>query len=384
MGKQYISTVLAAQAHKLDITGVAITNKYTITVSSDGYANFWDNKQVDVHDPNDHVVKQDIGSKGLHHVACLEKTLGGLGVKVVVVAFTGFDGLTKLFYYTGDDISTWTEIDSLRFATLTWVPAFYNNPVGNRDSLLVSLANGQVSINDVEYEVTDDGKLTGVKITDTGAFNPNLGSFPISLAVLATEDPVFAVGYTNGDVLLCELAKKKIIYSLHSSDLKLQGDKLSSVPRVLEFSPGGMILAVGRDIELAGTISLYDVVYGENIGLLTVPSHSNNTGIGGFAHEGWILGLSFNGTGEFLASCGYDKVIRVWNVDTKEREATITVSITDLEDTEHDENTDVSVVSGVRFINKGIRGGAGGDANDGLVAISFDRGVRWYREAGGI
>lgn len=381
MGKQYISTVLAAQGHSLDITSEAITNKYTITVLLDGDAKFWDNKQVDVHDPNKFVESKIIHNKGVHHVAVLEKTLGGIATKIVVVAFGCFDGLTRVFYYINDDLSTWTPIEHEKLVTSTWASAFYNNPNADDDTLVVSVANGTVLSFKLVYNAEE--KLQGVSLEYNGCFDANIGSFPVSLAVLSTEDAKFAVGYSNGDVLLVQMDKLKIIYSFHSSDLKLPGSS-QLIPRVLEFSPGGVILAVARDVELAGTITLYDVTYGENIGSLTIPLHTSNTALGGFAHNGWVMGLSFDSTGEYLASCGYDKAVRVWNMDTKEREATINISVTDLEDVTSEEATDVSVALGVKFIKKGIRGGAGGDSNDGLCVISFDRGVRWYREAGGI
>ena len=93
--------------------------------------------------------------------------------------------------------------------------------------------------------------------------------------------------------------------------------------------------------------------------------------------------MSFDEEGKHLASCGFDKCIRVWNLETSEREATISISISDLDDTTHNDQ-DESVASGVAFIKKGVRGGSGGDSNEGLCVVSFDRGIRWYREAGGI
>lgn len=74
----------------------------------------------------------------------------------------------------------------------------------------------------------------------------------------------------------------------------------------------------------------------------------------------------------------------MWNLETSEREATINISITDLDDASNDDLQDESVASGVKFIGKGVRGGAGGDSNEGICVISFDRGIRWYREAGGV
>ena len=44
---------------------------------------------------------------------------------------------------------------------------------------------------------------------------------------------------------------------------------------------------------------------------------------------------------------------------------TISISISDLDDTTHNDQ-DESVASGVAFIKKGVRGGSGGDSNEGL------------------
>ena len=141
-------------------------------------------------------------------------------------------------------------------------------------------------------------------------------------------------------------------------------------------------MAVARDNQAAGSITLYDVEHGENVGSLATPSHSAKSVVGGFAHQGWILGLSFDEEGKHLASCGFDKCIRVWNLETSEREATISISISDLDDTTHNDQ-DESVASGVAFIKKGLEVALVVTAMKDCVS-SFDRGIRWYREAGGI
>jgi len=38
----------------------------------------------------------------------------------------------------------------------------------------------------------------------------------------------------------------------------------------------------------------------------------------------------------------------------------------------------------VKYIHKNVRGGLGGAKNEGLVVVALDRGIRWFREAGGI
>lgn len=373
MNKQYVSTVSASNAHQLDITGLAITKKYTITVLSDGYAAFWDNKIDEVDDPNDHVHKILINDIGIHHVAVGETTLvqDGNPVKAAVLAFACFDGSVQLAKYRGD-VSTFEVIDTQKqFASGYWCPQFYMSSVEPL-RLIVTQANGNTEV----FELTVLPQLD-VELSLQGTIKGT--AFPNTLGVTPETSQV-AIGYTNGDVVLYNLGSLKPIYTFSSTDLRADS---GSIARQVVFSPGGTLLAVARDNQSAGTITLYDVKYGENVGLLTTPTHSAKTSIGGFAHDGWIMGLSFNTTGKLLVSGGFDKCIRVWNISLRERVSTIKITTSDL-DAPDESDADDSVVSGVVFIDPGVRGGAGADSNDGLCVVSFDRGVRWYREAGGI
>lgn len=386
MGKQYITTVSAAQAHRLDILAVAMTNKYTITVSSDGDAAFWDNKKDEVHKPLDFVVYKQIHPIGVHHVAVFETIPTGLTTRVAVVAFACFDGAIRFYSYTNDDLATMAEIDTAgAFATNFWCPGFYKDPTSTQNLFVATRADGTTAVH--HLNVNDaDGAISVAVGEKVGLlhFSGTTASFPNVLAV-SNSDGLCAVGYTSGDVVVYDLTSQKQVFTFHSTDLQAQSAKgYTSVPRVLAFSPGDKILAVARDNQQAGSITLYDIQYGENVGSLTTQSHSAKTTVGGFAHEGWVMGLSFNEDGSLLASCGFDKCVRVWNMDLREREATLQISVTDLDDVTHDADVDLSVCSGVSFIRKGVRGGAGGDANEGLCVVSFDRGVRWFREAGGI
>lgn len=387
MGKQYILTVTASHAHELDILGVAMTDKYTISVSSDGYAAFWDNKKDEVHNPSDSVVKKFINELGIHHIAAYENIPPELTQKVVLLAFACFDGSIKFYYYTNEDLETFQELDTgSTFKSSFWTPGFYKDPKSKQDMFISTKANGLaavygLNIKDVEgtIEITVSDLLGELHVTVNNA------AFPNSLGVSKASDGLVAVGYTSGDVAVFTLHGLKALFTFHSTDLQVaENIGSSSVPRVLEFSPGGTLLAVARDNQSAGLITLYDVEYGENVGSLTTLSHSTKTTVGGFAHDGWIMGLDFNTDGLLLASCGFDKCIRVWNLETREREATLQVNVTDLENTEYDGDIDSSVCSGVAFIDRGVRAGAGGDSNEGLCVVSFDRGIRWYREAGGI
>lgn len=387
MGKQYIATAAASAAHELDILGLSITDKYTVTVSSDGYANFWDNKKYELQDPNEVVVKQLINKIGVHHVETFETILPSTHIKIVLIAFASFDGSITFKYFVNDDLSTMKDIQGPSEVSSTcWCPCFYKDPESKNDYFIVTQASGSALVYYLNIESTEESRDLAINFEKFGNLNSsNSSSFPNSVAVSQTADKKAAIGYTNGDVLLYDLTTLKPIYTFHSTDLQVSNKSAysNSIPRVLLFSPGGSLLAVARDNQSAGSITLYDVKFGENVGSLTTPSHSSKTTIGGFAHDGWIMGLSFDEEGEMLASCGFDNCVRIWNIETREREATINISTKDLENAK-DEELDSSIASGVRFIKKGIRSGANGDSNEGLCVISFDRGIRWYREAGGI
>ncbi|QFZ27521.1 putative antiviral protein [Clavispora lusitaniae] len=382
MGKQYISTVSAALAHKSDISAVEITNKYTISVSCDGDVAFWDNKKDDVHTPSEHVVYKHIDKIGIHHVAVYETVPAGSTTRVTVLAFACFDGAVRIFYYTNDDLDTFTQLDLSDFTSLCWCPAFYKDPTSAQDFFVVTKADGSVAVHPLNVQESDGAVTVEIRPLAGSLHASNTAtSFPNTLDVSSC-DGLCAVGYISGDVVVYNLTSQKALFTFHSTDLQHKGKGSTAIPRALAFSPGGTLLAVSRDNQSAGSITLYDVKYGENVGSLTGPSHSSKATVGGFAHGGWVTGLSFNGDGSLLASCGFDRCVRVWNIESREREATVQLSVSDLDF--EPEDSDDSVCSGVAFIKKGVRGGAGGDANEGLCVVSFDRGIRWYREAGGI
>ncbi|CCE78137.1 Piso0_000752 [Millerozyma farinosa CBS 7064] len=387
MGKQYIPALSVAKAHESDILDVEITDKFTITVSSDGYAKFWDNTIYEGDDAKERVVGHFINKLGVHHVAAYENILPNNHVKIVITAFACFDGQVALYYYLNDDVSSFKQVDApAEITSGSWCPGFYKDPESKEDLLVVTQAKGSAVVFSMHVDCDADGNMQ-IDLQKFGELDINKSlTFPNSLAINQGSDRKAAIGFTNGDVLLFDLITLKLIYTFRSTDLQITGQKTSSnsIPRVIEFSPGGSILAVARDSQSAGSIALYDVKYGENIGSLTTPSHSSKATVGGFAHEGWIMGLSFDESGGFLASCGFDNCVRIWNMDSREREATIKLDIKDLEDTEHDEEMDNSVASGVKFVKKGVRGNSLGTKADGLCVISFDRAVRWYREAGGL
>lgn len=385
MGKQYISTALALNAHDLDIVGLAIVSKYTITVSSDGHAKFWDNKLDEGLDPKASVVSAFVSKSGVHGVAAYENTLSDSHIKVVLLAFTCFDGSLVLKYFTKDDISTLADVACPSNATIRyWAPAFYKDPSSKLDLFLCTKTKGATDVFEVKFEseANDSLRIAFEKYGEFGS--SNTAHFPYSIAVSDSENGVAAVGYSDGDVTLYSLATLKTMHTFNSTDLRFSKAGTDSMPRALAFSPRGDVLAVARDNQSSGSITLYDVTYGENVGTLTTPSHSNSTTVGGFAHDGFIMGLSFDEEGRFLASCGFDMCVRVWDMSSREREATIMLSPTDFELDAAVQESDKSIASGVAFIRKNVRAGAGAATNEGLCVISFDRGIRWFREAGGI
>ncbi|KAI5950253.1 SKI8 [Candida jiufengensis] len=385
MGKQYISTVSASQAHNSDILGLEITNKYTITISSDGYLKLWDNKKDEIHNPLEGVESFFINKSGLHHLSIYENKLPNSIIKITIIAISCFNGDLYLKYFLNDDISTLKDYNELKILK-SWVPGFYKDPNSKQDYFLVNKMNSITEVYKLKIEPLNNDEVS-INFIKHGELNPstttNIQNFAISLSINQTTNKKCAIGYTNGDVKLYDFENLKLIYTFKSNDLISTNNKNNSIPRILQFSPGGTLLAVGRDNQSSGSITLYDVEHGENIGNLITPSHSAKNIIGGFAHQGWILGLDFNEDGKFLVSCGFDKCVRVWNLDNLEREATLNLNISDL-DTNNVEEQDESIPSGVKFLNKGIRGGLGGDSNEGICVISFDRGIRWYREAGGV
>jgi superkiller protein 8 len=387
MSKQYISTISLGAAHQSDILDLVVTNKYTVTVGSDGYANFWDNKQDETHNPREFATRHFVNKTGLHHIAHYELIHPASKFKIVVLAMTAFDGTGYMQYFINDDISTLQQTTTFTSKTTSyWSPGFYQDPMSKADYFICTQADGETKVWDFSISAQEGQP----RLIEIGLGGPRLivgTSFPNCLAVSTSEQKRLAVGYTNGDVLLYDLQSLKPIYTFKTTDVKQHTKGVSnangSIPRCLQFLPGGLILAVASDNQLAGSVTLYDAKYGENVGSLTTPSHSAQAK-GGFAHDGWILGLSFNHDGSLLATGGYDQCVRVWDMEGRETVAKILISTSDLDDGDEKNDLDTAVVSGLQFIRRGVRGGLGGDNNEGLCVVSFDRGVRWYREAGGI
>lgn len=378
MGKQYISTAVKGLAHESDIYSIAITRKFTVSIAADGNIKLWSNANSDptLFEP---VLSHKVNNVGLHHLSTFDSMIENQ--LVTLIACVSFSGEMYIFRVNYSDLSLelvdFTNKDKARF----WALKFCENLESASDHrLVVTRVDGSASVFNVTVQDNSISISLHGKIQQPGS---NSLSFPTCVDVdSATKQ--FAVGYENGDCGLFDLETLKPIYQFESPGLKQSS---STMTRCVKYSPAGNgVIAVSRDSGSYGTITLYDATYGETLGTLTNASHSSNVGIGGFAHEGWCLSLDFNQDGTFLASAGYDNKIRVWNIETREKDSTITLSSSDVADEEmSDQAQDQNVlVTTVIFIAKGTRQGDGDSTNEGLACCGFDRTIRWYREAGGI
>ncbi|CCH44794.1 putative WD repeat-containing protein [Wickerhamomyces ciferrii] len=363
----------------VNIYSVAISKPYTITASGDGYLKFWSNHITETDTAKENVKEVFVHKTGLHHVAVFEDFVDT--TRIGLVATVSFSG--EVFFYiinqTDGSISPIdVQLNGKGNRDSYWAIQFSKDEESKSHKFGATQATGVTKI----WSFTIDS-LTSATFTIHGEIKPQTKNFATSLDISYNKS-LLATGFKNGDVVLTQTETSKPVYTFHNFGLKGSSQSSSTI-RSVKFSPLGTLLAVASDSGSYGTITLYDTIYGENVGNFTIPSHSTQVHVGAYAHEGWVFEIDFNETGELLVSSGYDGKIRVWNVTTREREATIALSITDYDDDDIpiDENA-TSAAVGVKFIDKGIRGGAGGDSNDGLAIISLDRGIRWFREAGGI
>lgn len=376
MGKQYLSAINCSEAHSSDILGVEVSKKYTITIGSDGWIKLWRNDVKEMSNPKDSVISQFVNNKGLHHLAILEDNIEGQ--IYLIIAVVSFDGQVYFYRVNGDSF----EPLQLSCGQSNYAVAFGKDTM-NGHRFVITEPSGLAKVYNFEIDLGNS--------TFALTFHGNLESKSSKFATCVDIDGEcanVAVGYQNGDVNLFDLVSLKPTYSFPG----FGSDLTSTTVRSVKFSPVGKLLAVARDSGPFGSISLHDVYYGETVGTFTVPTHSNDIGIGGYAHDGWCFSLDFSEDGSYLLSGGFDKKIRVWNIETREREATLSLTKSDFVDLEppkedllDEDHLDDSVITALKFISKGIRTGLpGSENNEGICCVGFDRGIRWFREAGGI
>lgn len=341
---------------------------------------FWSNNVTETDVAKEHVHEFFVHKTGLHHVAVFEDILET--TKISLVATVSFSGEIFFYIINGSD----TNITSLNvdLGTKTnrdayWAVQWSKDEEGKNHKFASTQATGATKVWDFKIESFDK-----VSFTPITTVKSQIKTFATSVDI-SSANHLLATGFQNGDVVLTQTDTFKPVYTFRNFGLQGSAQSSSTI-RCVKFSPLGTLLAVASDSGSYGNITLYDTVYGENVGSFTIPSHSSQVPVGAYAHGGWVFEIDFNETGEFLTSAGYDGKIRVWNVTTRESVATLSLSPTDFDDediAQEDEDASSPAI-GVKFIKKGTRGGAGGDNNEGLAVISLDRGIRWFREAGGI
>ncbi|AMD22437.1 HGR098Cp [Eremothecium sinecaudum] len=408
MSKLFIPVVNCGKAHDADIFGLAICPPFTATCSGDGHIKLWKNKLLDGELPKDNCVSHFVNKTGVHHIDVLHTIERG-GVEICIVGCAAFDG--SLSFYSVElpsmqinELDLLSEEDKKRSY---WAIRWYKS--GSRSvthKFAATEVNGNTRLwnfHPFEQEITDNAGLqlkkeahddggeklkVSLHFTHHGEYTPPTSKFATCLDI--SSNNIVATGYSDGSVVVCELSTLRPMYNLGGFMLHGTQDNSSTV-RALKFSPLGGILAISNDSGSYGSITLYDMEYGEAIGNLSVPTDSKQKAIVSAAHNGWVFGLSFNSTGEFLASCGFDAKVRVWDVTHKEHVSTLRMSADDIEDAndvlnvdEHGSSLAKPAVLAVNFIAKGVRGGVGSNNNEGLCCVCLDRSVRWYREAGGI
>ncbi|VEU23984.1 DEKNAAC105260 [Brettanomyces naardenensis] len=370
MSRKYISTAIVGDAHASDILGVAVTKPFTITCSSDGYLKFWENASSD----RKLAFDQFVDSLGLHHVTAFEDTVNSK--HVLVVATVSFSGKCYLYSYDTTLTALTNLPDQLTNSKISyWACQLTKDPNGERNMLAVTTVTGRTEVFGLSFDEIPQLSYRGTAFANDTSFATCVDGNVIQGGL--------AVGHQNGCVYVYDLEYLKLIYSFDSFGLKsnVASSSLSTV-RCVQFSPDGSLIAVARDSGPYGTVTLYDVKFGETVGSLTMPTHSAAVGIGSYAHNSWCLSVSFNDDGTLIASGGLDNKIRIWNVETKESEAVLIISRTDVADVDKMNEIDKASCVSLGFIDKGVNLAEG--RNDGLVVVGFDRAVRWYREAGGI
>lgn len=377
MSRKYISTAVIGDAHKSDILGVAVTKAITVSCSSDGYIKVWDNTSKD----RSNIASDFVDKVGLHHVTALEDVVDG--IRRIFVGCVSFSGRFYLYQYHKthlDPIKTNLPDELTDKKCSFWACKMRKGNEGNSSSLALTVVTGETRVFDMNIDESGD-----LQVSYKGYAFGNDTSIATSIDIDTTEQRL-AVGHQDGSVYLYDLEYLKLLYSFGTYGTQsdsVNSGSLSTV-RCIEFSPKSGIMAVARDSGPYGTVVLYDIRYGESVGTLKIPTHSANVGIGSYAHKRWCMSVSFNDDGTLIATGGLENGIRVWNVETKESEALITISNTDADDSELGASTkeDEATCCSLSFIEKGATPIEG--SNDGLVIAGFDRTIRWYREAGGI
>lgn len=373
MSTPYITTATVGSAHSSDILGVCVSERFTISCSSDGFLKLWKNNSFE-RELHTEVLVDKIG---LHHVEILQDAFDMK--KVLLISTVSFSGKIYIFKYDVTEeklinLNFDTAESGLKQKTSFWCPIF--DSYQESSIFACTTVSGHTKIFDI---IIEDEQITFKYRGDLFANDDNFATCICS----DIENNKIVVGHQNGNVYLYDFNQLILSYNFESYGLK--SSKSLNIVRAVKFSPNGSeLLAIANDSGPFGTISLYDVKYGEYLGSFTIATHSNNVGVGNFAHSKWCLSIDFNKEGTKLVSCGLDNLIRVWDVTSRTCIKMLKLDATDLDDDEISKlnDLDTSSCTCIKFIPQGIFKEDG--QNDGLVVVGFDRSIRWFREAGGI
>lgn len=373
MSTPYISTAIAGSAHASDILGVGVSERFTVTCSSDGYLKLWKNEASSRPLHSEILVDKT----GLHHLDIFEDAFEMK--KVLLIATVSFSGKVYIFNYDFEN----DQLINLEFnpsdyglkgKNSFWCPVF--DSTKNCTIFACTTISGKTQIFNINFD-------NGLQFEYRGELYANDTSFAISICS-DIETNKIVVGHQNGNTYLYDFNQLLLSFNFESYGLK-NSQKSLNIVRSVKFSPnGGELLAVAIDSGPFGTIALYDVKYGEYLGSFTVSTHSSSVGVGNFAHSKWCLSIDFNQEGDKLVSCGLDNLVRIWDVESRSCVTMLKLNSTDLDDDEVEKlnDLDTSACTCIKFVRQGIFKEDG--QNEGLVVVGFDRSIRWFREAGGI
>lgn len=405
MSKNFIPTVHVGNSHETDIYSVQLSKPFTITASGDGYIKLWENNLAEGDIPEDHVYTKFVSNKGVHHLSFLnfiDPTNRNEYFFISCVTFAGelkfykFDLSSKEFISNDDknfiNFQDTTFLKNNQFWIVKFLNKNVNNKVTNDKLLLTTIDSKIISIDLIfnpELETFETSEIYDLQVTEKTIGNSSsLNSVPFITCLDATNigNNLITIGFNTGNVLILNLFSLRTNFNI----------SLVSKPiRCVKISNKGKLLAVAHDMSIYGCVSLYDIETGDYIGDYTNNMHStasNTESLIGYAHAKSCMSLDFNSDDEYLLSSGLDGKFIVWETITREKAASNKLSCNDIENSDKIvsvdevtlENLSTPGILDCKYISKNIRGGLGGGKNEGIVVVSLDRGVRWYREAGGI
>lgn len=376
MSTPYISTAIVGSAHSSDILGVTVCDLFTITCSSDGYLKFWENSSTErkIH------FEQLVDKIGLHHVTYFQNAFDMK--KILLIATVSFSGKAYIYQYDYDndkliDLKFNLIESGLKNKTSLWCPIFDTCKSGT--IFACTTVSGSTKIFNINIEEGNENKIN---FQYKGELFSNDTSFATCISSDIKNNKI-VIGHQNGNTYLYDFKQMVLSYNFETQGIK--NSKSLNIIRDVKLSPNDCkYLAIASDSGPFGTISLYDVMYGEYLGSFKIATHSANVGIGNFAHSKWCMSIDFNKNGDKLVSCGFDNIIRIWDVESRTSLNLIHLNSTDMNDEDVDKLTDLdtSTCINVEFNDEGKFKDYG--QNCGITVVGFDRCIRWFREAGGI